>query len=418
MATRTPRRAEQLQLISPRRDRKRNPLEGLRRSSKLTRGPLETAGLFAGIGGIELGLERSQHKPVLLCEIDEGARAVLEKNFHGVDLPSDVTTLAALPAGTELVTAGFPCQDLSQAGQTKGITGSRSGLIGEVFRLIEGRDIPWLLLENVPFMLQLGKGRALDVIITRLEELGYDWAYRVVDSRAFGLPQRRQRVYLLASRDGDPRNSLFVDDVGEPEPQRPLRKLSFGFYWTEGTRGLGAAVDAVPTLKGGSSLGIPSPPAIVLPNGRIVTPDIRDAERMQGFTPDWTMPAQERMGRVGARWKLVGNAVTVDAAEWIGFRLRAPRQYDSSLDAPLVRKGSWPPAAWGVNGERHESRVSAWPLATERQLLDEFLEHDRKPLSARATAGFQKRLLKSRLSRPAWFDRVLAEHLEFISRGS
>lgn len=70
------------------------------------------------------------------------------------------------------------------------------------------------------------------------------------------------------------------------------QRLAFGFYWTEGTRGLGAAVDAVPTLKGGSTIGIPSPPGILLPGGRVVTPRIEDAERLQGFEAGWTEPAE------------------------------------------------------------------------------------------------------------------------------
>src|SRR5262249_43455119 len=162
------------------------------------------------------------------------------------------------PRGTQLVAAGFPCQDLSQAGKTKGIEGSRSGLVAEVFRLLARDRVPWLLLENVPFMLQLAGGRALDVIIESIDALGYQWAYRVGASLAFGLPQRRERVFLLASRSEDPRGVLFADSAERPEPPSPWHSVACGFYWTEGVRGLGWAVDAVPTLKGGSTVGIPS----------------------------------------------------------------------------------------------------------------------------------------------------------------
>ena len=98
-------------------------------------------------------------------------------------------------------------------------------------------------------MLQLGRGRALEIIVNEPEALGYRWAYRVGDSRAFGWPQRRQPVFFLASREGNPRNVLLADDAEEPEPKRPSRRRSFGFYRTEGVRGLGAAVDAVPAHK-------------------------------------------------------------------------------------------------------------------------------------------------------------------------
>src|SRR5690606_8248114 len=113
-------------------------------------------------------------------------------------------------------------------------------------------------------MLQLGKGKALDVIVNTLEDLGYRWAYRVVDSRAFGLPQRRERVFMIASLEEDPRHVLYADEAGPPsEDERDAEGrlgVACGFYWTEGLRGLGWAVDAVPTLKGGSTIGIPSPP--------------------------------------------------------------------------------------------------------------------------------------------------------------
>jgi DNA (cytosine-5)-methyltransferase 1 len=378
---------------------------------------LVVAGLFAGIGGIELGLARSGHASKLLCEIDDAACAVLEKRFPGIPLHRDVRTLESLPRDVDLLTAGFPCQDLSQAGMTRGIAGDKSGLIGEVLTLLNKRRIPWVLIENVPFMLQLGGGRALDVIVSELERLGYHWAYRVVDSRAFGLPQRRQRVFLLATTVGDPRNVLLVDDVGEQQDPRPSRRRSYGFYWTEGLRGLGTAIDAVPTLKGGSTVGIPSPPAIVLPrSNRVVTPDIRDAERLQGFETDWTLPASEVSRRAGTRWKLVGNAVTVNVALWIGRRLRSPGTYDSADDPPLVLRRSWPEAAWNVGRGRHRSVVSRWPQAMEHPPIHEFLQYEPAHLSARATAGFLARLSRSALWRPTWFDGVLERHRDREAR--
>jgi DNA (cytosine-5)-methyltransferase 1 len=394
----------------------RGTIGSLRLDTMQARPAFAVAGLFAGIGGFEVGLGRSGHRTEILCEIDDAARAVLEKRFPGIRLHRDVCTLRSLPRRVDLLAAGFPCQDLSQAGNTVGISGERSSLVGEVFRLLERQRIEWVLIENVPFMLQLARGRALDVIVAELERLGYRWAYRVVDSMSFGLPQRRHRVFLLASRSGDPRDVLLADDAGQPVLPRPSRRRSFGFYWTEGVRGLGAAVDSIPTLKGGSALGIPSPPAIVLPSGRVVTPEIRDAERLQGFDADWTLPAQEVSRRVGSRWKLVGNAVTVPLAEWIGFRLRMPGSYDASWDAPLVRMGSWPEAAWNVGQGRHRASVSRWPLALPLDPVHKFLRFERPNLSAKATAGFLARLRSGSLRcYPKWFETTLERHLERTS---
>jgi DNA (cytosine-5)-methyltransferase 1 len=377
--------------------------------------PLKVVGLFAGIGGIELGLQRAGHSAQLLCEIEPGAQAVLRARFPEIPLHDDVTTLASLPAGTDLLAGGFPCQDLSQAGKTAGIEGARSGLVGEVFRLIEAQRVPWVLLENVSFMLQLSKGRAMDVIVTAFETLGYRWAYRVVDSRAFGVPQRRERVYFLASLEGDPREVLFADEAGDPPPVERSWDRANGFYWTEGIRGLGWADDAVPTLKGGSTVGIPSPPAIILPNGPVVTPHIRDAERMQGFEPGWTEPSEAVIKR-GHRWKLVGNAVTVGAPEWIGRRLREPDARGARVPAvPMVRTAAWPRAAFNVGEGRFTAQVSAWPERRERAPLHEFLEHPPSALSVKATRGFLSRAATSSLHFPTGFLERVKRHLAAVS---
>lgn len=372
---------------------------------------LVAAGLFAGIGGIELGLRRAGHETSLLCENDPGAARVLAKRFPDVAKSYDVRDLKRLPKGTTLVAAGFPCQDLSQAGKTAGIAGAKSGLVGEVFRLLRKTRIPWVLLENVPFMLQLSKGRALEVIVAALEDLGYRWAYRIIDSRAFGVPQRRERVYLLASLEGDPRDVILSGDAGVPAREEYSRERAFGFYWTEGTRGLGAAVNAVPTLKGGSTIGIPSAPAILLPSGDVVMPDVTDCERMQGFDLDWTRPAED-VSRRTHRSKLVGNAVTVDTAEWIGHKLASPVVYSHSWDdLPIVPGNPWPRAAWSDGKGRFASAASPWPEHLPRPRLDEFLRTPCQLLSARATSGFLSRARVASLRFPDGFLDALDAHL-------
>ncbi|MVU79663.1 DNA (cytosine-5-)-methyltransferase [Nocardia sp. ET3-3] len=368
-------------------------------------------GLFAGIGGLELGLAAHGWRSELLCEIDSGAQAVLRAHFPDVPLHSDVTKLRALPSGTELVAAGFPCQDLSQAGRTAGITGPRSGLVDEVFRLVKRKKGPrWLLIENVPFMLQLGSGAAMRHITDALSELGYTWAYRVVDARAFGLPQRRERVLMLASRTEDPRPILFGTDAGPREMGDPSNHPC-GFYWTEGNRGLGWAVNAVPTLKGGSGLGIASPPAVRLPSGELVTPGITDGERLQGFDRDWTTPALTVPGiRHGHRWKLVGNAVSVRMASWIAERVTNPSDDPVPDGEPLTRR-SWPTAAWGHRGTVQRVPVSTWPVHAPYEDLRWFLD-DSRLLSARATAGFLRRTAMGSLRFPEGFLDDVENHLE------
>lgn len=355
---------------------------------------LTTAGLFAGIGGIELGLSQSGHRTTMICEIDPAAAHVLTRRFR-MRVEPDVTKLGRFPK-VDLIAAGFPCQDLSQAGRTAGIAGMQSGLIAEVFKRLRPRASRprWLLLENVPFMLQLQRGRAMRYLVDELEELGFTWAYRVVDARAFGIPQRRQRVVLLASRSEDPRLALLGCDAGEKSRVFSGRNLC-GFYWTEGSRGLGWAVDAIPTLKGGSTIGIPSPPAIWDPlDGSITTPDIRDAERLQGFEEDWTAPAAEVPGiRETHRWRLVGNAVSVPVAEWLGRRLRSPIG-ETLSGTPLANGASWPRAAWGTKGKAYAVDVSCFPERRTAPSLRQFLKFPSAPIAA-------PRVMAVRAGRPA-----------------
>lgn len=374
---------------------------------------LRVAGLFAGVGGLELGLSRAGHETALLCENDPSARAVLEARFPNARLVDDVRDLKRLPRGTSLLAAGFPCQDLSQAGGTRGLEGARSGLVGEVFRLLETHDVPWVLLENVPFMLRLARGAAMNVIVKRLEEMGYKWAYRVLDTRAFGLPQRRERVFLLASREADPAPLLMKGDV-IPGGETDHRGRACGFYWTEGVRGLGWAIGAVPTLKGGSTVGIPSPPALWMPDGRMVTPDIRDAERLQGFRANWTKPA-EKVGRASFRWKLVGNAVSVPVAKWIGDRLAQATSHEQWETHDGVVGGAWPDAAFNNDGCAFRVDVTKWPVKRKQRDIMEFLNYEPKELSLRATRGFEKRLASSSLRAPQEFRDALVAHIGRMS---
>ena len=391
--------------------------EFLKPDHETTKAPtLRTAGLFAGIGGIEHGLALAGHDTAVLCEIEPAAVAVLRERFPGVHVHPDIREPLRLDRDVRLITAGFPCQDLSQAGKTKGMGGDQSSLVSHVFDLLEAHETPWVLLENVTFMLHLGRGQAMEFVVSQFERLGYKWAYRVIDSRAFGLPQRRERVYFVASKLDDPRRVLFS---GNAEPHTGFEangQTAFGFYWTEGSRGLGWAVNAVPTLKGGSTIGIPSPPAILLPNGEVVTPNIRDAERLQGFDVDWTLPA-ESVARPSSRWKLVGNAVTVDAARWIGERFIALDGNTDVAGVPLPKGKPWPRAAWNVGEGRFAAALSSWPVRTAPQPLAEFLRFAPSPLSEKATAGFLSRFKNSRLAKPAGFIEALEVHLQRV-RGS
>jgi DNA (cytosine-5)-methyltransferase 1 len=326
-----------------------------------------------------------------------------------------VRNLRSLPSEVELLAAGFPCQDLSQAGTTAGIDGERSSLVGHVFRLLDRKRIPLVLLENVSFMLQLERGAAMNRLATAFEERGYRWAYRTVNSLAF-LPQRRERVFFVASAcELEPERVLFADDAQPRHRSTKLTTQAHGFYWTEGVRGLGWAADAIPTLKNGSTVGIPSPPAILLPSGRIIKPDIRDAERLQGFPEDWTKPA-EKVARSSLRWSLVGNAVTVPVAAWLGRRITQPGFYFGDLDVAWPATAAWPKAARYDGTRRIAVKIGVHPVWETRPPLHRFLRHEGTPLSARASAGFLSRTNTSSLRFPPGFLDAVRRHLRRIEQ--
>lgn len=373
--------------------------------------PQNMVSLFAGIGGFELAFKTIGVNTTLMCEIDEIAKHVLSTNIPDTPIINDVCEIKSLPKDTDILCAGFPCQDLSSVGVKKGMAGTRSSLVREVFRLLRRKKVEWVVFENVSFMLSLNGGEAIQTIVDELEKLGYNWAYRTIDSIAF-VPQHRCRVYVIASLHHDPRNVILS---GESDKEHGIIDFDnfdkpLGFYWTEGKHALGLVEDGIPTLKAGSTIGIPSPPAIVFPSGEVSSPDIRDAERLQGFPADWTLPAED-LSKSSSRWKLVGNAVTVDTVSWIARKIITPEDYDFSKDKELIIKKSWPKSAWGVNGVRKISLATRYPSNVDRQSLEDFLVYPRKPLSLKASQGFEKRLLEGGMRCPEYFKKAIRTHI-------
>jgi len=363
------------------------------------------AGFFAGIGGIESGFHKEGCKSVFLCEKDERAKSVLHYHFPDVPIADDIETVESIPK-VDIVTAGFPCQDLSQAGLKRGIAGKQSGLVQHLFRIIKNQDLDnrpeWIVIENVSYIISLDSGNAIKYLTHELEELGYMWGYRVVDARAFGVPQRRLRLIMVASLHHDVRQVLFSQDVKEIPVDDTIGDIDsdkyYGFYWTEGKRGLGWTVDGIPTLKIGSKIGIPSPPAIWIPQKDYFgTPDICDAERFQGFPVDWTIPAMSlEKARIGDRWHLIGNAVCVNMSHWLAKNILEPKPYDKFLEKEIHRK-KWPKAAYGQHGKVYEVEVGTWPIVSESVPLKDFLRFPLKPLSLKGMNGFYSRAVTSEL---------------------
>jgi len=165
---------------------------------------LTLVSLFDGIGGFPLAFEGAGATTVATVEIDKAAAAISARHFPHAHQFDDVTKvtgddLRAVGFVPErgIVTAGWPCQDLSVAGRRAGLGGARSGLWWEVVRLLDECHPKWFVGENVPGLLSSNGGRDMGAVVGALGDLGYGFAYRVLDAQHHGVPQRRRRVFFV-----------------------------------------------------------------------------------------------------------------------------------------------------------------------------------------------------------------------------
>ncbi|MDR2131790.1 MAG: DNA cytosine methyltransferase [Clostridiales Family XIII bacterium] len=208
--------------------------------------PLTSIDLFAGIGGIRLGFEQAfgkKLKTVFVSEWDEHAQKTYKANFaDAFDIAGDITKIeeGKIPA-FDICLAGFPCQAFSLAGQRKGFTDnykgrSRGTLFFDVARICSLHKPKAIFCENVKGLMTHDKGRTFDIIRGTLAELGYTVHARVLNSRDFGVPQNRERIYIVAfGRDIDSASFRFpapadstkrIRDILEEEPVSPKYYLS------------------------------------------------------------------------------------------------------------------------------------------------------------------------------------------------
>lgn len=210
--------------------------------------PLTVGSLFSGIGGFDLGFEQAGFQTVWQVEKEPFCIAVLKTKFPNAERYPDVLRCGKDRVhklrAVDVVTAGFPCQDLSVAGKRAGLEGARSGLFWEVVRILGELRPAWFVLENVPGLFSSGEGRDFAIVLNALDELGYGLAWRVLNSQFFGVAQRRRRVFI-------------VGRFGKPCPESVLfESESGGGNFAEG--GEAGQDVAVPLTSGIGRTGRPS----------------------------------------------------------------------------------------------------------------------------------------------------------------
>jgi DNA (cytosine-5)-methyltransferase 1 len=271
---------------------------------------------FAGVGGFSLGIHKAI--PTAECagfsEIDKYASAVLAYHYPNTKNYGDIATIdwSTVP-DFDLLVGGSPCQDLSVAGKRKGIAGERSGLFTEFIRALQEKKPAYFIWENVKGALSSNEGWDFAEVQTQMAECGYQLWWQVLNAKDFGVPQNRDRIFVVGTRNESPREVFFEPSNGavhsQQEPpqsaylESPLRSQG-GKPMIEITRGVSDAQriydssGIAKTLKGlgggqGAKTGLYAIP--------VLTPD-RIEKRQNGRRmkedgePSFSLTAQDRHG--------------------------------------------------------------------------------------------------------------------------
>lgn len=310
----------------------------------------KVASFFAGIGGFDLGFERAGAEIVWQCEVNRFCLDVLAEHWPDVPRADDITKLSGSDVpDADIWAGGFPCQDISVArmsSKRKGLYGSQSGLFFDFARLIGERRPKAVLIENVAGLLSSNQGRDFATVVRTLADFGYGVAWRVLDSRYFGVPQSRKRVFICGV-DGDPEAaaSVFFEpecgdrDSEKSRPHGTEAVPSFKKIIGDPERGYAKELAHCVYAEGPRHTGTDwSRNYVAYPDDgqvRRLTP--AESERLQGFPAGWTeLPGGSDDSK---RYHAVGNAVTVPVIEWIARRILCVLGKTSSESRFSVEEG-------------------------------------------------------------------------------
>lgn len=266
--------------------------------------------LFAGIGGFRLGMESAGHECVAFCEIDKFARSSYKAihNTEGEIELHDITTVTddeiRAIGHVDAICGGFPCQAFSIAGHRRGFEDTRGTLFFEIARFASVLKPKYLFLENVKGLLNHDKGDTFEVILSALDELGYDVEWQVLNSKDFGVPQNRERVFIIGHLRGQRGRKIFP--IGGKDEKSSAKRLGINILGnTKNPNGTAQGTrDIVHDPKGIvgtlTATDYKGPKQVAIP---VLTPD-RANKRQNGRRfksdgePMFTLTAQDRHGIV------------------------------------------------------------------------------------------------------------------------
>ena len=262
--------------------------------------------MFSGIGGFELGIEQSDINTELVgyAEIDKYAISIFEKQFTGVTNYGDATAITAsnLP-DFDLLVGGFPCQAFSIAGKQQGFSDTRGTLFFDIARICAEKRPRYLVLENVKGLLSHDGGQTFQRILRVLADLGYRVEWQVLNSKNFGVPQNRERVFIvgyLGERSGQ---EIFpLTTYSQSASVVALQQLNKAE--SQGNRIYDSSGLATTLASQAGGLGAKTGLYQIDTQVRRLTPT--ECERLQGFPDGWTAGLSDTQ-----RYKTLGNAVTV-----------------------------------------------------------------------------------------------------------
>lgn len=290
------------------------------------------ASFFAGIGGFDVGFERHKFRTEYLCEINDFCNSVLTRHWPGVPRGYDINAITPdeIP-DVDVWVGGFPCQDISVARARLGrlgLKGDRSGLFYRFAELIEIKQPEVVLLENVAGLLNSNNGRDFGVILQRMTRLGYSVSWRMMNTRYFGAPQSRTRIYICCWKNNRNKALRSMFEASKVEKPANERRDFIEPGVPIGTYPMAPRVAYCLAATSGRHTGTDwSRTYVVCSEGvRRMTP--LECERIQGFPDGWSMPSLAMRDNNDPddidtlRYTALGNAVSVPVVEWIASRIR------------------------------------------------------------------------------------------------